>query len=135
MKDIIYQDGKLYKEVGWISAEGYYKFTLDNRTYYVHRWLYERAKGKLPRHMDVDHINGDKLDNRLENLRAVNRSENAFNRQKANSNSETGVRGVFWHRATQRWQVSIRGNYLGVYPDYEEACKVAEDYYKKSTEA
>lgn len=58
-------------------------------TSYMHRELMGAPKG-----VEVDHINGDRLDNRRSNLRLVSRSENMQNLRSARSDSKTGVRGV-----------------------------------------
>ena len=62
-----------------------------------------RVITNAPRGFDVDHINGDTLDNRRENLRVVTHAENMQNRRGANLHSVTGVRGV---------QPGPRGGYL-----------------------
>lgn len=131
MTEIVYIGGKLYRECGWVSAEGYLKFTLDGKTHYAHRYIYEQEYGPIDPRMDIDHINGDKLDNELENLRAVPRSDNAFNRHRANLNSASGVRGVSWHKASQGYRVQVRGKHLGVYGTLEEASQVAEKGFKE----
>lgn len=74
---------------------GRYYIRGDKR--YLHRFLTD-----APRGMDVDHINGDRLDNRRTNLRIVSHRHNMENRKGANSNSTTGVRGVYVHRVTGR---------------------------------
>lgn len=131
MAEVIYENGKLYRECGWISAEGYLKFTLDGKTYYSHRYIYEKEYGPLDPDMDVDHINGNKLDNRLENLRAVSRSDNSFNRHKANLNSATGIRGVSWHKASQKYQVQVRGKYGGTFFRIEDTIEAAEQMFRE----
>lgn len=69
----------------------------------------------------VDHINHDTFDNRKENLRIATQSENGFNRRGVNENNTSGVRGVSWHKATEKWAAYTRFNgeriFIGVYED------------------
>jgi hypothetical protein len=69
----------------------------------------------------ADHVNGNTLDNRRENLRVVTPTENQLNRRGARSDSRSGVRGVCWHGQTGRWTATYRGRYLGIFPTIEEA--------------
>lgn len=71
----------------------------------VHRvcWLY--FYGKEPNGC-IDHINGDGLDNRIENLRVVSRSENQKN-MKVSTRSSSGVMGVYWEKRSKKWHVRI----------------------------
>lgn len=73
---------------------------------------------------EVDHINGDKIDNRIENLREVAHSDNARNfPRKANNTS--GVTGVSWDSRREKWAAYIRYNYvvrsLGRYAKIDDA--------------
>ena len=78
--------------------------------------------------MVVDHINGNSLDNRRLNLRIVKQQQNIRNRGGAQSNSKSGIRGVYWHKQRNKWASTIRHNgkniSLGLYDDIEEARKV-----------
>jgi hypothetical protein len=80
---------------------------------------------KCPDNMLVDHINGDGLDNRKENLRIVTGRENQQNQHKTKSSKYPGV---CWHKRHGKWRVAIRyrgKDYnLGTYIDEEEAYKV-----------
>ena len=93
----------------------------------VHRIVYERTHGKKPKGMQIDHINGDILDNRVENLRIATYAENQWNAKKRVDNT-SGVKGVCWHKASQKWYAQIKQNKvmynLGVYKDKKEAEKV-----------
>jgi len=60
----------------------------------------------------VDHINQDKLDNRRENLRIVNRSVNAIN-SKLRIDSQSGHRGISWDKEKEMWVVHFKSNYIG----------------------
>jgi hypothetical protein len=92
-------------------------FGRNNRVY-LHRFIIDAPKGK-----HVDHINGDTMDNRRGNLRAVTASENSRNRKGAQINSKSGVRGVYKHR--QKWAAIIRHErkniHLGLFETIEEA--------------
>lgn len=76
----------------------------------------------------VDHLNGDKLDNRRENLRVVTPQINQVNRKHLNKNNVSGVRGLTWRSRSKRWIVQIgvnrRVHYLGSFADIEDAKRV-----------
>lgn len=75
----------------------------------------------------VDHIfSGHTLDNRRFNLRLATRSENASNRKGATSKSKTGVRGVIWHKASQKYRARVRIKGITVYDGYFHDLKEAE---------
>lgn len=86
-------------------------------TLLIHRVVMHAKPGQ-----EVDHINGDPLDNRKSNLRIVNRNENAINR-KLNRNSTSGAKGV--SRSGKRWlayiDVNKKRTWLGKFPTKREA--------------
>ncbi|MBA4542024.1 HNH endonuclease [Thermoactinomyces daqus] len=75
----------------------------------------------------VDHLNGDTLDNRRENLRAVDRATNQRNRRVSHTN-KTGFRGVHENKQTGKWTASI---FLGQFDTPEEAAKVYREAYER----
>ncbi|SIQ92960.1 HNH endonuclease [Paenibacillus macquariensis] len=79
--------------------------------------------------MIVDHINHDTLDNTSDNLRNLTNAQNMQNRKGAASNSSSGVRGVNWHKQSQKWNVQLRidGKRMsfGYFEDIEEAKSAA----------
>ena len=101
----------------------YRQVGIGGRLYYAHRlaWLY--MTGEWPE-ADIDHANGDRLDNRWENIRAANRSENNQNLGQRSDN-KSGFKGVWWNRANRNWssQIQVRGKRycLGNYPTAEQA--------------
>jgi hypothetical protein len=90
------------------------------RHIFMHRQIMAAQPGQL-----VDHINGDRLDNRRENLRFVTRSQNQHNRRK-NARGSSPYKGVSWH--TRGWHVRIRVQgqriHLGYYPCPRQAAQV-----------
>lgn len=103
--------------------DGYVLIKVDYKRYYAHRlaWLY--VYGEWPK-AEIDHINGDPRDNRIENIRPANRSQNAANIG-PQSNNTSGVRGVYKHSYGNSWVAQIQHNgkyiYLGSYKTLQEA--------------
>tara|TARA_B110000858_G_C17410175_1_gene296390 strand:+ start:114 stop:497 length:384 start_codon:yes stop_codon:yes gene_type:complete len=93
----------------------------------IHRTVWQQFNGKKPKGFQIDHINGNKLDNRIENLRLATYAENQWN-ARTRVDNRSGVKGVCWHKATQKWRAQIKQNkvlhYLGVYNTLEEAKKI-----------
>jgi len=84
---------------------------------------------------DVDHRNGDGLDNRRENLRPATRSQNIAN-SRPSSSSKSGLKGVDWHRQRGKWRAQItvlgRHQYLGL---FATALEAAAAYDRAAVEA
>lgn len=91
---------------------------------------------QAPKRMQVDHINGDGLDNRRSNLRLATHTENLRNRG-MNSNNRSGYKGVSWHKQRGKWCAKImvgrRGISLGLFFDPVEAAlaydEAARNYF------
>ena len=83
---------------------------------------------------EVDHISGNTLDNRKNNLRTLNHFENCFNRI-INKNNNSGYKGVFWHKLTEKWVAQIRLNrkaiHLGLFDLKEDAAKAYNNAAQK----
>ena len=113
------------QRAGCLFDRGYRRVRVNYRFYAEHRlvWLY--VTGEWPRHQ-IDHINGQRDDNRIANLRDVCRSTNAQNQRKAVTGSATGVLGVqrgYKGQFNAYISDSGRSRYLGTYPTPEEAHK------------
>jgi hypothetical protein len=103
---------------GSLTNYGYIVIRLNNRAYLAHRlaWLY--VHGNWPAG-EIDHRNGVRTDNRLENLRDVPGAINRQNVRRAKSTSKSGLLGVKWLPRLGKWQARItvdgRGMHLGVF--------------------
>lgn len=105
---------------------------LGNKQTRMHRLIYSPPAESL-----VDHINGDKLDNRKANLRICNKSQNGCNTSLSKANT-SGVKGVWFDKARKKWVAEMMHQgvkyRLGDSYDFVEACQLraeAEEKYQK----
>lgn len=90
-----------------IEANGYMVTSVEGRTYKVHRLIFLWHHGWMPD--QVDHINGIRIDSRIENLRAATIGQNQQNKR-LQKNNTSGFKGVFWSDRERRWRASINAN-------------------------
>lgn len=86
-----------------------------------HRVIWALKYGLLPEF--IDHIDGDRLNNKFTNLRSVTRQENQQNRR-LSSNNKSGYHGISWFKRDGTWMVKIGKKFLGYYKDLEDAIEV-----------
>jgi hypothetical protein len=87
------------------DLRGYKHGQLDGRQLRAHRVVWALCKGEWPPH-DIDHVDGNRTNNRLGNLRAVTRAENHRNRRTSSTNT-SGVMGVSWNKRSRKWRAYI----------------------------
>lgn len=106
----------------WYLNRGYVEAKIKGKTVSLHRYL-----TNPPPNLVVDHLNGNKLDNRRENLQITTRQGNSWNRQR-NKNNSTGFRGVSKLNTSFYAQMKLDGKnyYLGRYENEKEAAEVVE---------
>lgn len=95
---------KVGAEAGHIDDEGYRLIGLDGRVYRAHRLAWLVVHGQWPSKV-IDHINGNRLDNRAANLRDVSISENHQNQ--ANPKCANPYLGVSWQESRKKWRADI----------------------------
>ena len=108
------------------NSNGYKVVGLDCKVHRVHILV---AKAFIPnpdKKIDVDHIDNNRTNNNIENLRWSTRSENSCNAPISKSNT-SGVKGLCWSKKKNKWQVEIMHKYkkyhLGYFTDKNEAIK------------
>jgi hypothetical protein len=103
---------------------GYYRVGIDRKKYLLHRLIFLYHKGYLTQGMEIDHINMEKTNNRIDNLREVTRAQNSYNTRKSATNV-TGVKGVAWCKTKKKYKVTVSLNgkniHLGYFDDLKEA--------------
>lgn len=110
------------KIAGCLHKSGYRTVKIGQTSYPAHRLMWIYHNGSIDESLQVDHINGNKDDNRIENLRLVTAQQNCYNRSRLNS------KGYSWNKKDKRWQASIWLNgslkYLGSFVDEQQAREV-----------
>lgn len=134
-----YEDGLLFwkkakrqgKMAGTVKKNIYVNVSFGNKLYKAHRVIWLMHYGKWPEN-EIDHINGVKHDNRIENLREATASQNAINR-KLRADNTSGAKGVSWHKRHCKWQVRIGLLNKRVHLGYFESEIEALNAYQKAS--
>lgn len=135
-----YKDGHLYwkirhgahgqigKRVGYLNSKGYFQTKVNNKTYLIHRLIYLWHYKNLPK--ILDHIDCNKANNLISNLREATVSQNLFNVVLWKSN-KSGYKNVQWNKKSNKWRVRLivkgKDHDFGYYDDVELAGLVAEE--------
>jgi hypothetical protein len=126
------QDGRIFllnqnsEIVSSVNGNGYKQFRLEGKLWEDHRvvWMLYN-KSNIPKGLEIDHEDTDKLNNHPLNLRLVTRNQNCWNRNNYSSNN-TGVKGVGWHKGKLRGRIQVNGKqiHVGYFESLEEAKEV-----------
>jgi hypothetical protein len=135
LKNFDYKNGNLYwKSVkkgivygqlaGDVKKNGYRYIVLNKKRYLAHRLIFLFHYGYLPEF--IDHIDNNKTNNQIENLRQATKNQNAQNKKMSKTN-KSGVKGVSWHNKANKWQSEVVVNgqwfYCGLHKTIESATK------------
>lgn len=131
-----YKDGKLFNkisrgsarrdtEAGYIAEDGYRRVRIDGKYYYIHRLVWFILTNKeVPEDLSIDHIDGDRLNNHIENLRLASSLENQYNKFRQ-VNGTSKYKGVWYDSVKSIWKASIRSQekrtYIGQFETEIEA--------------
>ena len=111
-----------------IGSNGYFRGTIFCRDHSTHRVIWAMIHGQWPEGQ-IDHINHNITDNRIDNLRVVSGQENRRNGPMPTNNTSGHV-GVTWHNKANKWQaqIGVKGvsKYLGCYLNIQDAVKARD---------
>ena len=117
------------KPAGTVNGR-YLSIFINGVPYLAHRLIWAIHNGSDFSH-EIDHINGDRFDNRIENLRSSSRSGQCSNRR-ISRNSTSGAKGVSWHRRIKMWQARVgasgKRHHLGYFSEKEQAAKACREF-------
>lgn len=115
---------------GSSSSDGYWRCHIDGRQYLSHRLVWEYHNGSIPAGMDVEHIDRDRSNCKLSNLRLATRSQNMQNTA-AHKDSSTGFKGVSKERNSYHAYVNLNGKR---YSAYTATLEAAVEWVRKKRE-
>lgn len=111
------------------KEKGYVRIKINGKNYYAHRlaWLY--IYGEMPV-VQIDHINHNRIDNRIENLRIATNKVNLKNQSKRKTNT-SGANGITWCKRAKKWYATIsidgKRKSLGYHIKFSEAVDARKD--------
>lgn len=144
----VYRDGKLYhrfsrggapagSEAGADHGNGYVIVGIEYSHFYRHRIVWEMFNGPIPDGLFINHINGIRGDDRIENLELVTQALNnsSIKRKNLNVNNTSGVAGVYYCNTRNKWKADIIHNgrkyCLGSFDLFEDAVVAREQAEKE----
>lgn len=102
-----------------VDAHGYRIGAIHGTNYLAHRVVWKMVHGADPSG-EIDHINGDRADNHIDNLRDVSKSGNQRNAARRKDN-QSGTTGVYWHKVAGKWAATIGNKSIGIFDSKDEA--------------
>lgn len=113
---------------GSYDKDGYRKIAINRTGYRAHRLAWLFTFGVHPA-CQIDHINMDKEDNSILNLREATHSENLQNQFMPMRNSKSGLRGACWNVLAKKWKAKINVNHVEHYLGYFDTAEEAHQAY------
>ena len=123
---------KVGQQFGNTGSHGYRQGKLADKNYLEHRLIWFYHYGVWPKDQ-LDHIDGTRNSNRIENLREASRAENSFN-VGSSKGSTSQYKGVSWYSKYQKWVAQCRVNGKGKHLGYFKCEHEAAEAYRKATE-
>lgn len=122
------------KPAGCLSPDGYIRVSVNNCLYLAHRIIWAMHDNNFDERMLIDHVDGDRSNNRLENLRPLSHQDNlrAYNKAKLRSNY-----GIWWRKDIKKWRAGLKVNgrsvFLGQFAKRSQAKKAVQEHLAKIT--
>lgn len=118
------------RQAGTIRGDGYRDITYQMRQYKAHRIAWLLTYGAWPEKF-LDHINGNRDDNRIANLRECTPAQSNGNVRVSASRNKSGFRGVSWYAPYKKWKAALAGKHLGYFDSPEDASRVYDTAAKE----
>lgn len=123
---LVFNSQYVGKRADCLAKNGYRRITINNIRYWFHRVVWALVTGSDPLEKQIDHINRDRSDNRVINLRLATHANNNANTI-ARNNNKSATKGVCFHKPSRKYMAYITVNYrryhLGLYDTVDEAAK------------
>lgn len=118
------------KKAGCISVFGYWLIGVNSKSYKAHRlaWVYYYGN---PPSGQLDHINGNRSDNRICNLREATTSQNTIN--SVSTRNTSGLKGAIWHKRNNKYISNIKVNGKSIHLGYFKTAEEAHEAYKSAS--
>lgn len=120
------------KEAFTASLQGYKTGSINDVSLRAHRVIWAMTYGYWPKNQ-IDHIDGDRSNNRIENLREATNQENRINTGKR-SNNKSGYKGVWWSKQKNRWVSEVKKGRIRKHLGYFVCPYAAHEAYKAASE-
>lgn len=112
---------------GTVMKIGYRHIRIGGKFHYAHRLAWFYVHGRWPTHQ-IDHVDRDRQNNRISNLREATNAENGRNSIAAPRNT-SGFKGVSWHRNCEKWKAQIKYNGRQMHIGLFDSAEAAHDAY------
>lgn len=112
---------------------GYILVGIGKKLELAHRVIWQMHFGEIPQDMVIDHINQNKKDNRIENLRLASKSQNALN-SKISKNNKSGHKHISFHEKRNKWVLQLKvkdRKILKEFKNIDDAIKLRDDLIKE----
>lgn len=145
LKNLLYKDGKVFrhkngasiKRAGSQRTDGYRSVGVGGSKYLEHRVIWAIVYGAWPE-SEIDHIDGDKANNVISNLRLATRRINVLNTP-IRSVNKSGERNIYWSKPHKAWRVSFlidkNKHDLGCYKNFDDAVSARNKFMQESVHA
>ena len=105
---------------GTVTPRGYVSVTLGGSKYRAHRVIWEMHNGPIPKGMEIDHDDGKRANNKINNLKLTTNAGNHKNMAKRNDNT-SGVTGVYFSKGAGKWLARIGKQHIGSFTSFDDA--------------